>query len=98
MTLIFLQVEDDVELYQMPKQSRRDDLAKAMIGGRSDPKAKPKSSDTAASKGKGRGREKPINIPLDQISPELKKILVKEMVKGGKAKVVKKSQGKGQGK
>ena len=79
----------------MPKQSQRDDLAKAMIGGRSDPKA---SSDRAASKGKGKGREKPINIPLDQISPELKKILVKEMVKGGKAKVVKKSQGKGQGK
>ena len=37
MTLIFLQVEDDVEMYQMPKQSQRDDLAKAMIGGRSNP-------------------------------------------------------------
>ena len=92
MTLIFLQVEDDVELHQMPKQSRRDDLAKAMIGG------KPKSSDTGASKGKGKGRGKPINIPLDNISPELKKILVREMVKGGRAKVVKRSQIKGQGK
>ena len=90
MTLIFLQVEDDVELHQMAKRSRCDDLAKAMIGG------KPKSSDTGASKGKGRG--KPINIPLDDISPELKKILVREMVKGGRAKVVKKSQIKGQGK
>ena len=90
MTLIFLQVEDDVELHQMAKRSRRDDLAKAMIGGKS------KSSDTGASKGKGRG--KPINIPLDDISPELKKILVREMVKGGRAKVVKKSQIKGQGK
>ena len=90
MTLIFLQVEDDVELHQMAKRSRRDDLAKAMIGG------KPKSSDTGASKGKGRG--KPINIPLDDISPELKKLLVREMVKGGRAKVVKKSQIKGQGK
>ena len=98
MTLIFLQVEDDVELHQMPKRSRSDDLAKAMIGGRSEPKGKPKSSDTAASKGKGKGRGKPINIPLDDISPELKKILVKEMVKGGRAKVVKKSQIKGQGK
>ena len=98
MTLIFLQVEDDVELHQMPKQSRRDDLAKAMIGGRSEPKGKPKSSDTAASKGKGKGKGKPINIPLDNISPELKKILVKEMVKGGRAKLVKKSQLKGQGK
>ena len=92
MTLIFLQVEDDVELHQMPKRSRRDDLAKAMIGG------KPKSSDTGASKGKGKGRGKPINIPLGNISPELKKILVQGMIKGGRAKLVKKSQIKGQGK
>ena len=98
MTLIFLQIEDDVEMYQMPKWSRRDDLAKAMIGGRSDPKPKPKSSYTAASKGKGKGRGKPINIPIDNISPELKKILVREMIKGGRAKVAKKSQVKGQGK
>ena len=89
-----------MELHQMPKWSRRDDLAKAMIGGRSDPKTEPKSSDTAASegKGKGKGKGKPINIPLDNISPELKRILVKEMVKGGRAKVVKKSQINGQGK
>ena len=104
MTLIFLQVEDDMESYQMPKQSWRDDLAKAMVGGLGDTakaKAKPKSSDTAAaaaaaSKGKGKGKGKPINIPLDNISPELKKILLQEMVKGGRAKVVKKSQVKGQ--
>ena len=92
MTLIFLQVEDDVELHQMPKRSRHDDLAKVMIGG------KPKSSDTGASKGKGKGRGKPINIPLGNISPELKKILVQGMIKGGRAKLVKKSQIKGQGK
>ena len=98
MTLIFLQVEDDVELHQMPKRSLRDDLVKAMIGGRSEPKGKPKSSDTAVSKGKGKGKGKPINIPLDNIFPELKKILVKEMVQRGRAKLVKKSQLKGQGK
>ena len=57
------------------------------------PKDKPKeakeakTSDTAPGKGKGSG---PINIPLDDISPELKKILLKEMIKGGKAKLVKK--------
>ena len=98
MTLIFLQLEDDVELHQMPKWSQRDDLTKAMIGGRSEPKGKPKSSDTAASKSKGKGKGKPINISLDNISPELKRILVKEMVKGGRAKLVKKSQLKEQGK
>ena len=64
MTLIFLQVEDDVELHQMPKQSQRDDLAKAMIGGRSEPKGKPKSSDTAASKGKARERGSQSIFPL----------------------------------
>ena len=41
------------------------------------------SSDTGA----GRGG-KPITIPLSDVSPELKAILVKEMIKGG-AKVVK---------
>ena len=86
MTLIFLQVEDDVELHQMPKWSRSDDLAKAMIGRRSEPKGKPKSSDTAASKGKGKGREKPINIPLDDISPELKKNSCKRNGKRGEGK------------
>ena len=60
-----------------------------MIGGRSDPKPKPKSSDTAASKGKGKGKGKPINIPLDNISPELKRILVKELVKGEGQKLLK---------
>ena len=106
MTLIFLQVEDDMESYQMPKWSRRDDLAKSMIGGLGDTakaKAKPKLSNTAASKGKGKGKGKPINIPLANISPELKKILVKEMVKGGGQKLLKRVRlrdrvNKGQGK
>ena len=48
------------------------------------------SSDTGARKG-----GKPITIPLSDVSPELKAILVKEMIKGGRAKVVK---GKGKGK
>ena len=41
------------------------------------------SSDTGAGKG-----GKPITIPLSDVSPELKAILVKEMIKGGRAKVV----------
>ena len=81
---------------QMPKRSRADDRAKAMVGkGEIKPKEKPKTSDTAPGKGKGSGA---INIPLDQISPELKKILVKEMIKGGKAKLIKKQGGKQKGK
>ena len=74
MTLIFLQIKDDMETYQMPKWSQRDDPAKSMIRGLADTaKAKAKSSNTAAaaSKGKGKGKGKPINISL------VKKILVK---------------------
>ena len=53
--------------------------------------AKAVSSDTGA----GRGG-KPITIPLSDVSPELKAILVKEMIKGARAKVVKgKVKGKG---
>ena len=37
---------------------------------------------------------KPITIPLSDVSPELKAILVQGMIKGGRAKVVK---GKGKG-
>ena len=48
------------------------------------------SSNTGAGKG-----GKPITIPLDKVSRELKAILVKGMIKGGRAKVVK---GKGKGK
>ena len=84
---------------QMPKRSWADDQAKAMVGkGALEAKEKPKSSNTGRGKGKGSG---PINIPLDNISPELKKILIKEMIKGGgggKAKLVKKQGGKKQGK
>ena len=49
------------------------------------------SSNTGAKKG-----GKPITIPLDKVSPELKAILVKGMIKVGRAKVVKKVvKGKG---
>ena len=41
------------------------------------------SSDTGARKG-----GKPITIPLSDVSPELKAILVKEMIKGGGLKLL----------
>ena len=71
-----------------------------MVGGLGDKtKAKTKAkAKVAASTSKGKGKGMPINIPLDNISPELKKILVQEMVKGGRAKIVKMSKAKGQGK
>ena len=52
------------------------------------------SSDTAKQKG-----GKAINIPLKDVSPELKAILVQGLLKEGKAVLVRgKSKGKGKGK
>ena len=73
---------------QMPKHSRTQDRERAMVGEGS---IKAKPSDTGKGKGKG---SQGINIPLADISPELKKILVREMIKGGKAKLIKKQGGK----
>ena len=50
------------------------------------------ASNTGARKGK-----KPITIPLHDVSPELKKNLVREIIKGGRATVIK-GKGKGKGK
>ena len=72
-----------------------------MVGGTS----KQKSSDTAKStKGKGKQTaEKPvkakgIDIPLSECSEEFKKFVVTELVKTGKARIVKKIVKKDKGK
>ena len=68
-----------------------------MVGGSSKPK--PKSSDTAKSttstKGKGTAgkptdtvKPKSIDIPLSECSAEFKKFVVTELVKSGKARIV----------
>ena len=64
------------------------------------PKRATGGQEKAVSSNTGTGRgEKPITIPLSDVSPELKAILVREMIKGGRAKMVKgKVKGKGKGK
>ena len=92
------------ESTEMPKRSRKADREKAMVGGSSKPK--PKSSDTAKSttstKGKATAgkptdtvKAKSIDIPLSECSAEFKKFVVAELVKTGKARVVKKPVKKG---
>ena len=92
--------------------SRKEEWARSMVGAQKPAKKKAASSDTAkqapkhatggqeiavsSDTGAGKGG-KPITIPLSDVSPELKAILVKEMIKGGRAKVVK-GKGKGKGK
>ena len=99
MSLDSLQKKPDPDKQQMPKQSRshQEERASSMMGAQNvkPPKetapkratggqGKDVSSDTGAQKG-----GKPITIPLSDVSPELKAILVQGMIKGGRAKVVK---------
>ena len=79
----------------MPKRSRTQDKMLAMIGGSSEPpkkqpKKEPPKKDTQkeSSETVGKGKKK-LNIPLTDFSPEVRKMLVAGMVKGGKARVVK---------
>ena len=64
------------------------------------PKRVTGGQEKAVSSNTGAGRGgKPITIPSSDVSPELKAILVREMIKGGRAKMVKgKVKGKGKGK
>ena len=68
----------------------------AMIGGSSEPpkkqpKKEPPKKDTQkeSSETVGKGKQNLLNIPLKDFSPEVRKMLVAGMVKGGKARVVK---------
>ena len=75
----------------MPKRSRTQDKMLAMIGGSSVPPKKQPKKDTQkeSSKTVGKGKQNLLNIPLKDFSPEVRKMLVAGMVKGGKARVVK---------
>ena len=84
------------EATEMPKRSRKEDLRMAMIGGSSqqpkkEPKKEPPKKDTQKEiKWKQSVKKKSLlNIPLKAFSPEVRKMLVAGMVKGGKARVVK---------
>ena len=70
----------------MPKRSRKEDRRMAMIGGSSQPPKKDTQKKSSETVGKGKGL---LNIPLKDFSPEVRKMLVAGMVKGGKARVVK---------
>ena len=92
--------------------SHKEEWARSMVGARKPAKKKAALSDTAkqapknatggqeiavsSDTGAGKGG-KPITIPLSDVSPELKAILVQGKIKGGRAKVVK-GKGKGKGK
>ena len=80
-------------MQQMPKRSIKDDRAKAMIGA-----VKPKPKKPSVAKGPTRGRagssdiakkRAPVNIPMKDVSSELKKLVVEELIRTGRARIVK---------
>ena len=62
-------------------------------------KTKVKSSETAGKParkptGTAKGKGNPLDIPLKDFSPEVRDMLVAGMVKGGRARIVKRKQSK----
>ena len=83
----------------MPKRSIREDKLKSMCGTSSIKRIKSpekkKPSDTApkaappkAIASKPSKPSTPLNIPLSEVSPEFKRLVVSELIKTGKARVI----------
>ena len=78
----------------MPKRSIREDKLKSMCGTRSikrikSPEKKKKPSDTAPKAAPPKATaSKPLNIPLKDVSPVFKRLVVTELIKTGKARVI----------
>ena len=78
----------------MLKRSIREDKLKLMCGTRSikrikSPEKKKKPSDTAPKAPPPKATaSKPMNIPLSDVSPEFKRLVVSELIKTGKARVI----------
>ena len=95
-------MKPDPESQQMPKQSRADDLVKSMtrgvkpmkptkassdIGVRKQEVAKRAPTSTAGRTSSNIGKA-PLNIPMADMSPEFKRLVVDELIRTGKARVV----------
>ena len=82
----------DIKSRQMPKRSIWEDKLKSMCSTRSikrikSPEKKKKPSDTAPKVAPPKPST-PLNIPLSDVSPEFKRLVVSELVKAGKARVI----------
>ena len=82
----------------MPKRSIREDKLKSMCSTRSIKRIKSpekkKPSNTALKEAPPKAAppkataSKPLNIPLSDVSPEFKRLVVTELIKTGKARVI----------
>ena len=83
------------EATEMPKRSRKQDRKLGMVTSCApQTKTKTKSSETAGKPASKPMSTNPINIPLKDFSPEVRKLLIQGIVKGGKAIVVKRKKDK----
>ena len=77
----------------MPKRSCQEDKLRLISGTTSMKRIKSpekkKSSDTAPKQAPKATASKALNIPLSEVSPEFKRLVVSELVKSGKARVIK---------
>ena len=85
-------MKPDPEMQQMPKRSIKADKAMAMIGG------VPKKPSIAKGPTGGRARAGssdiakkggPLNIPLKDVSSDFKRLVVEELIRTGRARIVK---------
>ena len=75
----------------MPKRSREEDRKKLMWGTTStkrvDPEKK-KSCDTVPKQAPKATASKGLNIPLNDVTPEFRKLVLEELVRSGKARII----------
>ena len=96
-------MKPDPEMQQMPKRSIKADRAKAMIGG-VPKKPSVAKGPTGGPTGRRAGRRAgssdiakkgaPLNIPMKDVSSDFKRLVVEELIRTGRARIVKRKGGK----
>ena len=91
-------MKPDPEMQQMPKRSIKADRAMAMIGGVPKKPSVAKGPTGGPTRGRARARAGssdiakkggPLNIPLKDVSSDFKRLVVEELIRTGKARIVK---------
>ena len=87
-------MKPDPEMQQMPKRSIKADRAKAMIGGV--PKKPSVAKGPTGGRAGGRAgssdiakKGAPLNIPMKDVSSDFKRLVVEELIRTGRARIVK---------
>ena len=89
-------MKPDPEMQQMPKRSIKADKAMAMIGGVPKKPSVAKGPTGGPTGGRARARSSdiakkggPLNIPMKDVSSDFKRLVVEELIRTGRARIVK---------